>query len=662
MTREGLLTWAPPVPRQGSGRKWTNRLPAVAGLALLLVVLDVLRIELRTISWTDMMRDLAAVDPTRLALAMVLTILNYAVLTGYDQAAFAYLGKALPRPRIMLTSFLAYAISNNLSFAMLSGATVRYRFYSRWGVTAKELSRIVFSYSVTFWLGLFALGGLTLVMTPLRDIEQLPGHQVATVVGGILMLLPLAYLAAAATRRAPLRLWRLTLPQPSIGVATAQFALSIADWALIGAVLFVLLPPGTVPFPTFMGAFLIAILLGMASHVPGGMGVFEGLMVLLLKRYLAATQLLPALVVYRAVYYLVPLAVALVVLVGDELRQRHLRSARPSTPPSETDLRDAQRVVDGQRSTVANLVFTGDKNLLFDEDRAAFVMYAVHGRTWVALGDPVGPDDRRSRMVRLFLERCREAGGAPVFYEISQAHLHRYNDLGLASIKVGEEARVNLQTFALEAPTAKSLRHAARHVEREGGVFRIVDPRDVPALLPQLRVVSDQWLAAKSAGEKGFSVGFFDDAYLQRFPIAVIERHGRIEAFANVWRGADGVELSLDLMRHLRDAPNGVMDALFAHLMEWGRDQGYQWFSLGTAPLSGFDRSRDSSLWARLGSFVYEHGETFYSFQGLRAYKQKFNPTWEPRYLAYTGGLRLPLILADVAALIAGGYRHIFLK
>jgi phosphatidylglycerol lysyltransferase len=115
-------------------------------------------------------------------------------------------------------------------------------------------------------------------------------------------------------------------------------------------------------------------------------------------------------------------------------------------------------------------------------------------------------------------------------------------------------------------------------------------------------------------------------------------------------------------MRHRRDAPNGVMEALFVHLMLWGKRHGYRWFVLGMAPLAGFEPTPVASLWTRIGRFLYQHGESFYNFQGLRAYKEKFAPVWEPQYLAYPRGLRLPLIFGDIAALIAGGYRRIFLK
>jgi phosphatidylglycerol lysyltransferase len=201
-----------------------------------------------------------------------------------------------------------------------------------------------------------------------------------------------------------------------------------------------------------------------------------------------------------------------------------------------------------------------------------------------------------------------------------------------------------------------------RRLEREQAAFRVVAREHVPAVMDELRAVSDDWLGHRAGAEKGFSLGFFDPQYIARFPVAVVERGGRIVAFANIWEGPQRVELSVDLMRYGRRAPKDVMDALFVHVMLWGKAQGYRWFPLGMAPLSGFERSPVAPLWTRLGSFLYEHGEAVYNFQGLRMFKDKFDPIWQPHYLAYPGGLRLARVLADVAALIAGGYRRIFLK
>jgi phosphatidylglycerol lysyltransferase len=841
-------------------------LPVAIGLVLFVFALEVLRVELRAVTWPALTADVATMPRGRLGLALVLTAVNYAALTGYDLLAFAYIGKTLPRRRIAMASFLAYAISNNVGFSVLSGAAVRYRFYTRWGVNAEEFSRIVVSYSVTFWLGLLGLCGLSLVLSPLPEARGLPARQLLAPIGWLLLLIPPAYIAATVVRRRPLRFRRFELPMPSPAIAAGQVLLSAGEWAVAGAVLYVLLPIGSLAFLPFLGVFLVAILLGMASHVPGGLGVFEGLMVLLLKPYFTSAQLLPALVVYRTVYNLIPLIIAVIGLVAAEVRTRRagvarigavlgqlteqltprvlavftflaglvllfsgatpasaarlallnrvvpiglieashllgsiagtallilsqglarrldaayylastaiaagmaasllkgfdyeeavllllvllvLRRARPAfdrraaffdtrfspawtgaligalgasvwlglfafkrveysdalwwqfeaqadvsrflrasvaasivlvlfgvarligfaphqaPPPADAELDDAAKAIAMQRSTYPFLVYLRDKSLLFNDDRTAFVMYGVQGRTWVAMGDPVGPEERLNDVVRLFLERCDDFGGVPVFYEVSKTHLHRYADFGLTFVKLGEQAKVDLTAFTLEGSQAARYRQAIRRLEKDGGCFRVVETAGVAGILDQLRAVSDDWLAAKATAEKGFSLGSFDEAYLARFPVAVVEVGGRVVAFANIWAGPHGEELSVDLMRYHRDAPTSVMEALFVHLMKRGREQGYRRFVLGMAPLSGVETSPVSPLWNRLGAFLYEHGESIYNFQGLRAYKDKFNPTWEPHYLAYPGGLRLPRIMVDVSALVAGGYRKIFRK
>jgi phosphatidylglycerol lysyltransferase len=221
---------------------------------------------------------------------------------------------------------------------------------------------------------------------------------------------------------------------------------------------------------------------------------------------------------------------------------------------------------------------------------------------------------------------------------------------------------VFLPHFALEGSGHKKLRTSLNRLGREHAAIRIVPPAGVPALLGSLKEVSDGWLAEKATAEKGFSLGLFNPDYIVRFPTAVVEIGTRVEAFATLWPSADRQEISLDLMRFRPSAPQGTMDALFAWLLSWARQEGYQWFNLGMAPLSGLEASPVSPLWSKLGRLVYGYGEAFYNFQGLRAYKEKFDPVWEPRYLAYPGGLALPRVVTDVSALIAGGYRRIFIK
>jgi len=340
---------------------------------------------------------------------------------------------------------------------------------------------------------------------------------------------------------------------------------------------------------------------------------------------------------------------------------RLMRPAPPEeVPPTDEELEEAGRLIALQPTTPPYLVYLRDKALLFNPERTAFLMYAVQGKTWVAYGDPVGDPAAHAGLLRQFFGRCDDFGGIPVFYQVPKESLHRYADFGLTFVKLGEEAWVPLEGFHLDGAERKPFRLVLNRFARSGMRFRVVERDEVPALLAQAREVSDDWLREKDVGEKGFSLGFWSDDFVRRFPMAVIEDEGRIVAFATVWPGPDGTELSVDLMRYRTDAPKNVMEVLLLQLMLWGKERGYRRFNLGMAPLSGLEMSAVAPFWTRVGKFLFERGGALYNFQGLRTYKEKFHPVWEPRYLAYPGGLNLPRILADVSALVAGGYRRIF--
>lgn len=299
----------------------------------------------------------------------------------------------------------------------------------------------------------------------------------------------------------------------------------------------------------------------------------------------------------------------------------------------------------------------GDKRFLIAEGGDAFLMYGVAGGSWVSMGDPVGRPEAAAELAWRFAESADRAGARPVFYALGSDHLPLYLDLGLAILKTGEVARVALPEFSLKGRRRQDLRQGLHRTEREGITFEIVPQAAVPALLPALKEVSDAWLAIKAGREKGFSLGRFDERYLAEFDIAVLRQAGAVVAFANVLRGAGRHELSLDLMRYRPDVSKSLMDALFAHLLIYGQAEGYRWFSLGAAPLAGLSAHPLASTWNRLGTFVYRHGDEFYNFEGLRAFKEKFDPVWRPQFLACRGGLRLPKVLLDVATLISGGAR-----
>jgi len=342
---------------------------------------------------------------------------------------------------------------------------------------------------------------------------------------------------------------------------------------------------------------------------------------------------------------------------------RLLRPAvhRPEWPTGR-DLDAACAIAAASPRTYAHLALLGDKQLLFNDSRTAMLMYGVEGRSWVSMGDPVGPEPERAELAWRFRELCDQHRGWCSFYQVNEKRLHLYVDLGLSLIKLGEEARVPLADFSLAGPGRKKLRWAQRKTEELGGRFEIVPASQVAALMPELEALSQAWLKEKNTREKGFSLGFFEPRYLERLPLALVRGEQGIIAFANLWLGAEHEEMSIDLMRHAAEAPSVVMDYLFVELMLWGRANGYRWFNLGMAPLSGLEGRAIAPLWSRLGTLVFRHGEHFYNFQGLHQYKEKFDPVWEPRYLACPGGLALPRVLADVAALISRGFRGMLAK
>jgi phosphatidylglycerol lysyltransferase len=341
---------------------------------------------------------------------------------------------------------------------------------------------------------------------------------------------------------------------------------------------------------------------------------------------------------------------------------RVLRPApRRFSAPKSADLECVAMLIEKGEDTTANLALLGDKNLLFNKDRTACIMFQSSGNSWVAMGDPIGPAELGEELAWEFLEECDGMAVSPVFYQVTPERLPLYVDLGLNLSKLGEEARVPLESFSLEGAARADLRQAQRRASRDGATFEMLPRGAVAAILPELRAVSDSWLAAKNTAEKRFSLGFFDEQYLSHFDVGVVRHQGAVVAFGNLWRGGS-TELSVDLMRYNEAAPKGIVDYMLIESMLWGRAQGFRWFNLGMAPLSGLEEHALAPTWHKLGRIVQRYGETFYNFEGLRKFKEKFDPVWRPRYLAAPDGLAMAGALLDVTALISGGVRNVLRK
>lgn len=862
-------------PRAGSGGliAFWPRLRSVApyllALGLFGLGLYALYRLLAPVNFADVAAQIRMTPWTMLALAGLATLGGYLSLAGYDWSALRYIGKPLPIPVVLTGGLMAYAFGNTIGLTAVSGGAVRWRVYSGLGLDGFDVAAVSTFAAVSFGVAatMVGLGALALHPGALGSILpfQPATIRVAAIALILVQVLPLVW--ASATGRS-LRVGRFTLHAPSLPILAGQILFSLGDIGFSALTLYVFLPATDLGFFTFLAVFAAATMAGIISHVPGGIGVFETVVIAAMPAGTPVEKVAAALLLYRLVYYLVPFVIALAVLaiyegwkaaggrvagggLGRALSaiEPALRAVAPMAPtvlaalvfgsglwmslssllppaseaaeaaealfplafvegsallsstlgaalillslgilrrsagaflltvgalmagivvalvqgldweralslalvvtlllpfrhafsrrtrlthaafepgwialvlatvagfgfvlffahkgtpyaqdlwwqfavdqrapralraglvasliiglaalwlllrapvvrtglPDPKDIARAAAVIAADDNPDAGFALTGDKALVFSDDSRAFVMFGVSGRSWLAFGAPVGPKDAGEDAAFEFVDAARRAGARPVFYEVSASEVPLMLDLGLALHKMGEEAVVDLTRFSLDGPDRKRLRAAHARALRDGLTLEIVRPPHDDSRLSDLRRISDDWLAAKKTREKRFSVGRFDPDWLNRWPVALVRQGDRTVAFANVLTSGDGTAATVDLMRHSADAPSGTMEFLFTDLMLRLRSEGCAAFSLGMAPLSGLTPERSHRLWDRFGALIYRHGGNFYNFEGLRAFKDKFDPDWHPRYLAAPSSMPPLLPLADAARLISGG-------
>ena len=303
----------------------------------------------------------------------------------------------------------------------------------------------------------------------------------------------------------------------------------------------------------------------------------------------------------------------------------------------------------------SNLALLGDKRFLFSASGESFLMFGVRRRSWIAMGPPVGRRDERMELFWRFRELADAHAARAGFYSLGPEDLPDTVDLGLAIQKTGESAAVPLAAFSLVGRRREVLRRNWRKAGEGGAAFEVIPTGAASAIMNELKIISDAWLSHHAGGEKRFSMGGFDPRYVAEFPIALVRFEGRIVAFATLWTTAHKAAFSMDLMRYSDDAPKNVMDYLFVELLQWGRDEGYQAFEFGMAPLAGLEDRPLAPIMSRVGRLLYERGEEIYNFQGVRRYKNKYDPVWQPRYIAAPQKWAIPFLLADISLLSSGG-------
>ncbi|GGF22155.1 hypothetical protein GCM10011611_30280 [Aliidongia dinghuensis] len=798
--------------------------------------------------------------PNRLlAWSVAATALSYLALIARDVCALHYVGARIPGSALLLGSFCGSALGNAVGFGALTGGAVRYRAYGAVGVQPDQITRIMLFITAGFGVGLaaYAAASAVLASTAIGRLLHLPAEGLR--LGGVATLASVALtVLLCGVRRAPVQLGQWQIDVPGAGLTLVQIVLTGVDLVGAAAALWFLLPEGRVDFASFSAIYAAATALGVISHVPGGLGVFEAVVVFALGNRVSPSLAAAALLAYRAVYFLLPLILAGVLLAVYELArlagratgatERVLRGAgllapiylgvftfavgtmlivsgatpafgkrlaalhdllplwavemssffgslagvlmlfvarglfhrldgawwlalvlalanlflsitkglawdelavisffilmllvtrreftRPASflrqpftvewfvgiavvlagsswilffafrdvaythdlwwhfefdeqapralrallgmavlalvlgcaqlmrtasgrvePPTVEELGQAGRIIGEQGRSEAMLAMMGDKSFLFSGSGRSFLMYAKRGRSWVALYDPVGPREEWHELIWRFVELADEHGGRAAFYQVRADSLPFYLDAGLKILKLGEEAIVRLSDFTLQGGRWQGLRYALKRGEREGLSLELLTPEEAERRIQTLTRISDDWLSERRAKEKSFSVAAFDPSFIAAQSVALLSQRGDPVAFASVMTTDQRQEATIGIMRHTTTASPYAMEFLFTALAQRLREAGFARLSLGMAPLAGIGRTPLSSRWHRIAGLVWEHGGRVYNFQGLRTFKNKFHPAWEPRYLAASGAIGPFVALADVVVLAGG--------
>lgn len=871
-TAENPLPEDPTLQDEPAQLRWLDRISAYRqpiGLAFTLLLFTIGLVAcwhlLRELDPDALRTAVRDVPGTSLLMAIGATAIGFVALMGYEWSGCRFAGVKLPFPRMALGSFCATGIGNAIGLSVITGGSVRYRLYSRDNVGTGDIARITLFASLALGSALpplaavAALSDLPAAAQALRIsttlVAIIASAVIAATVIAVLWLSRLREPVAPTPGCVNIRIGHRTLRLPGLQLSALQLLITLVDVCAAAAVLYVLLPEAP-PLGAFLLVYLLALAAGVLSHVPGGVGVFEAVLLAAFAGQLGAAPLAAALLLYRLIYVGLPLILACLLLLANEAqrflpagrqavraasglaapvlslmvflsgvvllfsgatpaidtRLEHLsfliphrlidashlaaslvgvlclllahglrrrlsaawaltvilllagaglsmlkgfdweeasllvltaillamfRSAfyRPSRllempfspvnlgasacvlaaslwlmffayqdvpyshelfwqfavdadaprtlratlgsglllaglaliwllrpiplvihEPTEEELLKASEIVKASGQPDGGLVLTGDKALLFHPEEDAFLMFARRGRSLVALFDPIGKANHRAELIWQFRDLCDVHHARPVFYQVRAENLPYYMDIGLSALKLGEEARVDLRRFDLEAKNKamKDLRYTLSRGQRDGLSMEIFDAGLAP--LETLQAISEAWMQGKQVREKGFSLGRFDPDYLKHFRIAVVSFEGKAMAFANLLETSSSDLASLDLMRVHPEAPKLTMEFLMLNLLLHFKERGHERFSLGMVPLAGLQPRRGAPLTQRLGALVFRRGEQFYNFQGLRRFKDKFQPEWEPRYMAVPAGLDPLVALADTAALIAGGF------
>jgi len=813
------------------------------------------------LDYRAMVHALRQLPASAIGLSVGATSVSFVALIGREFCGLRYVGARVSMTILAVASFCGNALGNAVGLGTLSGGAVRYRIYRSVDLSPEVVGGVIAFTSLGSAIDLMLFAALSAIAaTPaIGVLYQAPTLAIEAMAWPLLAATTLL-VAFCSMRRKALRVRGLLLPFPAPRLFLAQLVFTGLDVAAAAASLWVLLPGARLEFLPFVAIFTVATGLGIISTIPGGLGVFETVVLAGLSNQVPPNDVAAAVLAYRGIYFLLPLLISTALLAVFELRgavgradseaaravirvipaltprfigvvvfamgtmlmisgatpsfgarlvslqsalplwavesahflasldglvlllvvpglfrrldgawwtavilvllnfafalakglaygeagitlfvvlillagrhaftrrasllskpitpgwwtaivivaaaalwilffafrdmlytqdlwwqfefdaaaPRSLRATvgaitlalamavwqllRPASgqplPATAEEMARAEAIIHRQDRAEAMLALMGDKSFLFSRTGKAMLAFGKHGRSWIALFDPIGPREEWRELIWRFVELADDHGGRAAFYEIRAEALPLYLDAGLSIMKIGEEARIPLRSFSLEGSRRAGLRNALARGEREGLTVEFTEPPSDPSMVAELHTVSDAWLAGRRAREMAFSVAAFRDAHVARQHLALLRQSGKTVGLVSLMTTARKTDATIGIMRHMTETPPYAMRFLITHAILHFKEAGFECLSLGMAPLAGIEETPLASPWHRIAGLLRRRGRHFYNFQGLRDFKEKFDPDWQPRYYAASGTFGPFIALADVAALANPG-------
>lgn len=306
---------------------------------------------------------------------------------------------------------------------------------------------------------------------------------------------------------------------------------------------------------------------------------------------------------------------------------------------------------------LSHLIYCGDKYIYISEDESMLISFRTFSDKMIVLGDPIGETSHFVSNLDEFRMFIDLYGYTPVFYQISEKFMPQFHEIGYYFFKLGEDALYDLSNFNI-LQSQKEFVRIAKVIEKSQCYFEISKPPHSKELMNEIRYVSNQWLNGRV--EKSFSLGFFDIDFLNRNSIALLRsNNNEVVAFTSITSIHQSGVFSIDLIRFSAKAPKNSMDYIMLKLFKWGIEQGYSYFYLGMAPLSNVGMSEFSENKEKIAKIVFNNLKLSYNFKGLFEYKDKFHPTWYPKFLAYPKSMKLPFLLISIILVISSRNKKI---